>query len=201
MSGSAATTLVAIAERDYRLVRDELTGVVYAIPAGGGDPIVLANLERRSRSPTTGSTARSRRPGEARRDGGAGAMDVEDVVQIIKPPEPPAPEEVERMLDELGAECRDLILEPALLDRLDRELRDAGFRGDTLPAKLVFLACNSTLLEVGRSAVVERLVSVKVDGPTAAGKNYAIDAALDFMPEEFAMADERHVREALIYDR
>ena len=32
------------------------------------------------------------------------------------------------MLDELGAECRDLILEPALLDRLDRELRDAGFR-------------------------------------------------------------------------
>ena len=46
MSGSAATTLVAIAERDYRLVRDEFTGVVYAIPAGGGDPTVLANLEK-----------------------------------------------------------------------------------------------------------------------------------------------------------
>lgn len=202
MSDSAATALVRIAERDHRFVRDELTGHVYAVPReGGGEPLLLALLVD-SLAATyyreQGKVAAS----AAKRDALAvlQAVEVEGVEQIIRPPEPPSEEEVRERLAQLEVECRPLLDDPGILARLDRELRATGFQGDTLAPRLVYLACCSTLLEVGRTELVERLVSVKVDGPTAAGKNYAIDAALDFLPEEFPMVMSAMSERALIYD-
>ena len=202
MKESAATALVTLARQQYRLVTDETTGRVYAVPQQGegepiwlpflGDVLALAYFEHEHK---VASAA-------AKKDALAvlQAMPVVETAEIVKPPPPPDPEEVARQLSELEAACAGLRAEDDLLGALDGDLHEEGFRGDTAPVQLIYLALLSTLLEVGRQEVAERLASAKVAGATSTGKNYAADAALGFLPEDLPIRVTGASDRALIYD-
>lgn len=106
MKESAATALVTLARKRYRLVRDKTTDRVYAVPQGEGEPIcfpllgdvlALAYFEHECK---VASAA-------AKKDALAvlQAMPVVETAEIVKPPPPPDPEEVARQLAELEAAC------------------------------------------------------------------------------------------------
>lgn len=200
MKESAATALVTIARQRYRLVRDETTDRVYAVPQEGepiwlpllGDVLALSYFEHEHK---VASAA-------AKKDALAvlQAMQVLETAEIVKPPPPPDPEDIARQVAELEGACPNLRAEPDLLGELDKELVEEGFRGDTAPVQLIYLALLSTLLEVGRQEVAERLASAKVAGATSTGKNYAADAALAFLPEDLPIRVTGASDKALIYD-
>jgi hypothetical protein len=91
----------------------------------------------------------------------------------------PVAEALRRAREERAAEawetCRDLALEPRILDAFEEDLRSLGVVGEERAAKLVFLAVVSRLLLTP--------VSVAVKGPSSAGKSYTTTTALRFFPE------------------
>ena len=70
--------------------------------------------------------------------------------------------------------CEKLANEPRILDRLAEDLVRGGLVGELRPAKLVYLAATSRLLE--------RPVSIVVKGPSSAGKSFTVKQALAFLP-------------------
>jgi hypothetical protein len=84
-------------------------------------------------------------------------------------------------LETLGEEAREafqmsrsLLEDPALMHKVGEAMRIGGFAGNLTPAKLVYIAITSRLLA--------RPLNLALIAPSAAGKNKAIDAALDLMP-------------------
>ena len=186
---SAATRIVQLAKRDYRLVRDADTKTVYGLPLDEShepvqlEPLVELCAERDFRDQGAVPSASAKRDALAL----LRAIPVEAVEEINRRAD--ALSEIERAqaIDELAIECLELARSSSILAELDRELVREGFAGNTLVPRTVFLAGQSTHLDVGRNQPSERLVSVKVDGPSAAGKNYAVEAALAFLPDDFAI--------------
>lgn len=76
---------------------------------------------------------------------------------------------------ELGAYCAELASSPSILDRFASDLRRLGIVGEERLAKLTYLATTSRLLD--------RIVSVGVKGPSAAGKSITVEKTLSFFPE------------------
>jgi hypothetical protein len=76
---------------------------------------------------------------------------------------------------ELASSCAELAADPVILDRFATDLRRLGIVGEERLAKLVYLSVTSRLLD--------RIVSVGVKGPSAAGKSVTVEHALRFFPE------------------
>jgi hypothetical protein len=69
-----------------------------------------------------------------------------------------------------------LATQPRILDRFAADLRALGIVGEERLAKLIYLATTSRLLE--------KIISVAVKGPSAAGKSILADRVLKFFPDE-----------------
>lgn len=70
--------------------------------------------------------------------------------------------------------CRTLAHVPNVLAELETALTEEGFCGDMRPAKILYLATTSRVLD--------RPVSVAVKGPSSAGKSYTTESVLSFFP-------------------
>jgi hypothetical protein len=201
-AGSAATVMASLARENYRIVRDSASQDYYAIPTAGGKPLTFGKLvsvleqlylEQNERVPPAGAAAR--------------------VVDLLRTDDTPFEEVVPtpmaasaisdddraRLLAELETAAGELLTAADVLADLRDELECDGFAGRTDVPELAFLAVNTTLLDVGRGGFVERLASVKVDGPSSSGKNYAVDAALDYLPDEIVVRLTGQSAKALIY--
>jgi hypothetical protein len=75
---------------------------------------------------------------------------------------------------ELRERCKDLAAEPAILDLFAKALHDLGIVGEERIAKLTYLAATSRLFD--------RIVSLGVKGPSAAGKSVTVEHTLRFFP-------------------
>src|SRR5262249_7346212 len=73
-------------------------------------------------------------------------------------------------IKEALAKSAGLLDDPRALSRIEQIMRDRGFAGNIGPAILLYLAVTSRVLF--------KLSNLLVKGPSAAGKNYAVDAAL-----------------------
>jgi hypothetical protein len=104
-----------------------------------------------------------------------------------------AVEEAERhaAAEEAYGEAAQLLHDPALFDHVGEAIRAGGYAGDLAPPLLVYLAITSRLLE--------RPGNVALVAQSAAGKNRAIDAALELMPEEAVVIMSASSPRALIY--
>lgn len=69
-----------------------------------------------------------------------------------------------------------LLDDPSLMDRIGEILAQNGFAGNQKNAKLAYLAVTSSVLD--------RPVNVHVDGPSAAGKSFAVDRVLELFPAD-----------------
>jgi hypothetical protein len=77
---------------------------------------------------------------------------------------------------ELGDACKVLSTEPRILDRFAVDLRRAGVVGEERTAKLAYLATTSRLHD--------KIVSLAIKGPSAAGKSIVVERTLKFFPDE-----------------
>lgn len=75
---------------------------------------------------------------------------------------------------EVGERCKDLARAPRILDAFAEALRARGIVGEVRLGKLTYLATTSRLLD--------KIVSVAVKGPSAAGKSFVVERALEFFP-------------------
>jgi len=123
--------------------------------------------------------------------------------QVIEPPkEGPTEEEREAEIRELAAASAELRAhEGSLLDELDEALRTVGYAGETKAPRLVYLNLLTALLEIGPHGLSDRMGSVKVDGPTAAGKNFTIEHALEFVPDYLVIKLTAASEKALLLDQ
>ena len=78
--------------------------------------------------------------------------------------------------EELFEWCKDLALEPRILDRFAVELERAGVVGEERAGKLIFLVLTSRLLEKPLAAIVK--------GPSTGGKSWVTERVLQFFPPE-----------------
>jgi len=94
--------------------------------------------------------------------------------------------------NELPEQCKDLALEPRILDRFAEDLEGSGVVGEEQMGKLLYLAVNSRFLH--------RPVSVAVKGTSSSGKSTAADAILTFFPTTACKFLSSMSPKALIYD-
>ena len=92
---------------------------------------------------------------------------------------------------EAYALARDLLHDPNLLDRVRGAIRSRGYAGDVNPALVAYVAMTSRLLE--------RPQNIAFVAPSAAGKNRAVDAALEFIPPEAVYIERAGSSRALVY--
>jgi hypothetical protein len=80
-----------------------------------------------------------------------------------------------------------------LLEQIGEAMQQRGYAGDVRPPKLAYVAMTSRLLE--------RPQNVGYVAQSAAGKNRAVDAALEFMPEDAYYLEKAGSARALIYSQ
>jgi hypothetical protein len=85
----------------------------------------------------------------------------------------------------------DLLEDPNLLERVGLAMRARGYAGDLRPPKLGYVAITSRLLE--------RPQNLAYVAQSAAGKNRAIDAALELVPPEAVYVEKAGSARALVY--
>jgi hypothetical protein len=195
---TAAEVFVRIARQHYRIVRDKPTGELFGVPVRVGAVVpftdlggVLARLyERETRKVASHSTKTAAM--EVLADHDAPEADVTS-----------APVESEegrqRRVEEWWRDCSELAQSPRILDQVDEELRCAGFVGSTRVPRLVYLAACSSLLDV-QGGTIERPVSVKIEGVSASGKNFAIELPLALLPAELIVRLTGLSERAIVYD-
>jgi hypothetical protein len=84
-----------------------------------------------------------------------------------------------------------LLRDPELLDKVSEAIRGLGYAGDVTPPMLAYLALTSRLLR--------RPMNLAFVGPSGAGKNRAIDAALELMPSSAYFVEKAGSARALVY--
>jgi hypothetical protein len=84
-----------------------------------------------------------------------------------------------------------LLEDPQLLETIGQVMQQRGYAGDVTPAKMIYVALTSRLLE--------RPQNVGVVAPSAAGKNRAVDEAVALMPPEAVYTIKAGTPRALIY--
>ena len=80
---------------------------------------------------------------------------------------------------------------PPLLDRIGDTMRARGYAGDFTTPKLIYLGLTSRELE--------RPQNLAIIGPSASGKNRAVDAAVELMPPEATYVVTAGSARALVY--
>ena len=91
----------------------------------------------------------------------------------------------------LYAQANELLTDPKLLQRIADTMRVRGYAGDLATPKLIYLALTSRELE--------RPQNLAVIAPSAAGKNRAVDAAVELMPPEAVYIISAGSARALVY--
>jgi hypothetical protein len=89
------------------------------------------------------------------------------------------------------AECKELAMNPNILDRFADDLSLSGVVGESKLAKLLYLAVTSRFLE--------KPVSVALKGPSSGGKSYLTERVLAFFPGEAYYALTAMSERALAY--
>ncbi|MBI4641422.1 MAG: hypothetical protein HY731_12055 [Candidatus Tectomicrobia bacterium] len=96
-----------------------------------------------------------------------------------------------READEAYALAKELLNDPHLLERIKNTMAALGYAGDLTPPLLGYVAITSRLLE--------RPLNLAYIAPSAAGKNRAVDAALQLIPPEAMYLAKAGSPRALIY--
>jgi hypothetical protein len=200
-NGSAATVMASLVRESYRIVRDSASRDYYASPTAGGEPLMFGKLGGVLEQLYLEQTERVPPPGAAAR-----VLDLlrtddapfEDIVPTVAG-SGSSNEDRTELLTELEIGAGQLLTTDDVLAELRSELRSDGFAGSTDVPELVYLAVATALLDVDRDGYVDRLASVKVDGPSSSGKNYAVDGALNYLPEEVIVRITGQSAKALIY--
>ena len=194
--------MLALARERYRIVRDANTARLFAVPKDGDTPVPLGRLGPLLDSAYSDAEAKVAPPDAAGR-----------VIEILRAGEFPIeeidigessrrdgnePVEPERLaaLAERASRLRD---SDDVLAELDNELHADGFAGDAAVPRFVFLNLCTAFLDVGRDGLTERMGSVKVDGPSSSGKNYAVDAAVAYVPDGRVIRITGMSQKALVY--
>jgi hypothetical protein len=201
MKRSAATVMLEILRKGYRLRRSARTGRLVALT--GADAAVpltrLVGLLDYDYYEVTGRAAPPEAATRAIEILAAGELPIVDVgdAESTLPPEVGSPDEARAA--ELRQRASRLRESEDLLGLLDAGLRSDGFAGDTSVPRLVYLAACSALLDIGRDGMSERMTSVKVDGASSSGKNFAVDAAVAYLPDDAVIRLTGMSQKALIY--
>ena len=98
----------------------------------------------------------------------------------------------EENLSEAYRASSHLIEDAQLIERIREAIACQGYAGDTRPPLLAYIAVTSRLLE--------RPLNLAFVAPSAAGKNKAVDAALELMPPEAFFVEKAGSARALIYN-
>jgi hypothetical protein len=85
-----------------------------------------------------------------------------------------------------------IALEPDILGRFIRDMRALGHVGEEKAGRLVYLSVTSRLLD--------KIVSVVLKGPSAAGKSATVDRVLKFFPDEAIVPLSGMSERFLVYD-
>jgi hypothetical protein len=96
-----------------------------------------------------------------------------------------------RTAEELYQAAKLIIESPDALDSIRTAVKANGYAGDPNPVLLIYLALTSRLLD--------KPINLHVIAPSAAGKNFAINAALRLVPEESVFKMTAATPKALIY--
>ena len=107
---------------------------------------------------------------------------------------PPAVNDAEAVTAEAEAAyklARPLLEAPDLLERIEGTIRARGYAGDLTPPMLVYFALTSRVLE--------RPSNLAVIAPSAAGKNFTVDAPCALMPDSAYHLERAGSPRALIY--
>lgn len=99
---------------------------------------------------------------------------------------------VEEELARLEAACRDIALDPAILDRVADLVERIGIVGERAAVKASYIAATSRML-------CDRAVSLLRRGAAASGKNVLVDAVLRLVPKEDVVRISSASPMALIY--
>lgn len=91
----------------------------------------------------------------------------------------------------LLGKTRSLLDDPRLIDRIEAAISCRGYAGDATPPVMAYLALTSRLLD--------RPLNLAFVAPSGAGKNRAVDAALELMPPEAFHLEKAGSARALIY--
>jgi CHC2 zinc finger len=100
-------------------------------------------------------------------------------------------EERAQELEEARREANDLLMDSRLFDRIREAIVAGGYAGEPGPALVAYVAMTSRLLQ--------RPINLAFVAPAAAGKNRAVDAAVQLMPEEAVYQLSAGSPRALIY--
>jgi hypothetical protein len=183
---SAATAMVRLARASYSIVRDAGNKSLYAIPESDGDPVPLERLAfalARAYERETGKVP----PSTAAQAAIEILADEDAPITQVTAPEPTVAErdaaDAERLAI-LEHEAAELIACGNVLAMFRNAVREAGWVGETTAPELVYANAYTALLAVGEFKPVKRLGSLRIGGPSSAGKNYAVERAETFLPED-----------------
>ncbi len=91
----------------------------------------------------------------------------------------------------LYSHVRELLQAPDLLDKIGEAISSSGYAGNLTPPLLAYISLTSRLLE--------RPLNLAFIAPSSAGKNRAVDAALELMPDEAYHLEKAGSARALVY--
>ena len=100
-------------------------------------------------------------------------------------------EESRRLAQEAYPFAKDLLHDPNLLDQVGDSMRAAGYAGNVNPPLIAYVGITSRLLDSP--------VNLAFVAPSGAGKNRAVDAAVELMPPEAVHILQAASNRALIY--
>jgi hypothetical protein len=183
---SAATAMVALARVKYEIVRDAHRGGLFAIPTLGGDPVPfgqLAPVLARAYEHETGKV-----PSSGAKQAAIEILADDDapIVEVTAPVTTVVEQEAVRAerLAALEREAAQLIESRDILALFRSEVHETGWVGDSTAPELVYTNAYTALLDVGDFKPVKRLGSLRVGGPSSAGKNFAVDRTRAFLPDD-----------------
>jgi hypothetical protein len=136
----------------------------------------------KKRRPSTSGRPRSRK--NQTQDGTAGPQDVHARPHDARSGDP---------RQELLADCGEIAEAPDVLEVFDGALRQLGVVGSTAPFRLLYLALTTRLLA--------KQVSVGVKAQSAAGKSFAVDTVLKFMPDDAYVRLSAQSEKAIVYSK
>jgi hypothetical protein len=181
---SAATAMVRHARAAYSVVRDARTNALYAVPRAGGDAVPLERLVPALARAYEHETQRV--PPLAAGPAVIEILAADDApVAHVTAPVPTVAERAAARSERLAIlehEAAELIACENVLAQFRSEVRAAGWVGETTAPELVYANAYTALLDVGEFKPVKRLGSLRVGGPSSAGKNYAVERAKAFLP-------------------
>jgi len=180
---------------EYAALLEGLDVYLWREPDKGGDSLSANVVQSLATVRIIEAPAEAKDPNQlwlhAGRDAPAFRQRMEELMGAAKP----ATELREKALEEEAQECwrkASHVLQGAILQEVEKAIRARGYAGDTRPPLLAYTALASALLE--------RPLNLAFVCMSAAGKNRAVDAALELTPPTAYHLEAAGSPRALIYD-